>query len=118
MSFEAPLLIVLRTVCPAVHPDASPTNALPPYITYQQVGGRPLRYVDNTAADLEHAAVQINVWAASRKQATEMCRAVESALCAATTFVARPIAEPVSINEFDLGLRGCEQDFDIWAARL
>lgn len=113
---ESDLAALLQTLCPRVFPDIAPTTAQKPYVTYQGIGGRSLRYVDNTAADKRHHMVQVNVWATTRKEANQLSRAIEDALCAASVFTARPMSEAVADVE-DEDLRGNRQDFDIWAPR-
>lgn len=113
---ESDLTALLKTLCPRVFPDVAPTITQKPYVTYQQIGGVPLRYVDNTAADKRHHMMQINVWASTRKEANQLSRAIEDALCAATVFTARPMSEAVADAE-DEDLRGNRQDFHIWATR-
>ena len=121
MTMEADLVATLKTLCPRVFPDFAPSSTSTPYVTFQAIGGRPLRWLDGTAADKRHTLMQINVWAASRLQALSIARQVEAAICnlAATSFVAQPASEPISTSEPDVKppLYGCMQDFDIWSAR-
>lgn len=116
---EADLTALLKTLCPQVYPDEAPAGAPVPRITYQGIGGRPMRYLDNSPASLRHTLVQINVWAGSRSAALLLVHQVEEALCTASAFTATPASEPISTAETDLmpPLYGCLQDFDIWAGR-
>lgn len=117
MSIEAELTTVLKTLCARTFPDFAPISTAKPFVTYQGIGGRSLRWLDNTAADKRHSIVQINVWAASRIDAMTLARAIEDALCASTVFNARPEAEPISTAEEDLKLYGTIQDFSILSTR-
>lgn len=114
---ESDLATVLVAVCPRVYPDVAPPGAAPPYITFQHIGGQPLRYVNNVAANQRHSMVQVNTWAATRAEALSLCRAIEEALCAASVFTARPDSEPLGDVDGDTDRRGCLQDFSIWSAR-
>lgn len=119
MTVEADLVTTLKTVAAAVFADAAPSGTPAPWVTYQHIGGRPLRHVDNTAAALRHSMVQVTVWAGSRGQAMAMVRAIEEALCAAGAFTARPMGEPIgdAAPELKPPLYGAMQDFEIWSAR-
>ena len=119
MSMEADLTALLKGLCPRVFPDFAPAGTLPPYITYQGLGGRPQRYADNTAANKRHTHMQISVWAATRAESLTLVHQVEDALCAAAAFTASQANEPFNSVDADRepALYGCVQDFDIWAAR-
>lgn len=116
---EALLTTVLQAQCPRVYPDFAPAGAELPHVTYQGIGGEALRWLNNTAADKRKTSVQISVWSTTRAGTLALIRAIEDALCAATTFTARPQAEPTSLVDQDLTdpLYGSAQDFTIWAAR-
>lgn len=114
---EAALLALLAAICPRVSPDFAPLSTARPYITWQALGGRSLRWLDGSAADKRHTLLQINTWAASRKDATEMMRLIESAMCASTSFKAWPEGEPISTAEEDLDLYGSAQTFSVYALR-
>ncbi len=117
MSMESDLVTVLQALCPRVYPDVAPQGAAVPYVTYQHIGGTPLRFVDGQPASLRHTMVQVNTWAATRAEALSLTRAIEEALCAATAFTARPDAEPLADVEGETDRRGCLQDFSIWSNR-
>jgi len=119
MTMEADLAATLKTLCPRVFPDFAPSETPRPYVTFQAIGGRPLRWLDGTAADKRHTLMQINVWAGSRLDALALIRQVEAAICSLDTmpFMARPDSEPISEAEEDLQLYGCMQDFSIISTR-
>lgn len=119
MSMESDLTALLKALCPRVFPDFAPAGTVPPYVTYQGLGGTPQRFADNTAADKRHTHMQISVWAATRSEALVLVRQVEDALCAATVFTASQANEPFSSVDADREppMYGCMQDFDIWASR-
>lgn len=120
MSIEATLTTALQALCPRVSPDVAPLGTARPYVTYQGIGGRSLRWLDKSAADKRHTHFQINVWADTRAAALLLIRAIEDALCAATAFSAMPYGEPRSVTEElpdEQLLYGCIQDFDIYSLR-
>lgn len=117
MSMESDLVTLLKTLCPRVFPDVAPYETPTPYVTFQHIGGTPLRYVDNAPADKRHSMLQINTWSATRSEALTLSRAIEEALCASTAFTAQPDSEPIGDVEGDTDRRGCLQDFSVWAPR-
>jgi hypothetical protein len=117
VSVEADIVAVLQTVCPRALPDFAPFSTERPYVVYQAIGGTPLRYLDNTAADKRHTELQVTVWAGTRLAASNLIRAIEEAFCAASSLIGSPIGEAASIAEEDLNLYGSQQDFNIYTAR-
>jgi len=121
MTMEADLTALLKALCPRVFPDFAPAGTPAPYITYQGIGGRPLRWLDGTAADKRQTLMQVNVWTASRLEALALIRQVEAAICDVGTapFMGQPESEPISNAEEDLTppLYGCLQDFRIISTR-
>lgn len=101
-----------------VFPDVAPLNTTRPYVTYQQIGGKPINYVENSAAPtLQHGFFQFNVWAASRAEAASLTKQLADTLRTSSAFTARPDSEPIAQHEPDLDLYGTIQDFSIWSAR-
>lgn len=116
---EAALTALLKTKCVRTFPDVAPVDTVRPYVTYQHIGGDPLRFVDNTASDSRWTMVQINTWADSRAAALLLARQIEDAMCASTDFVAEVQNEPIGSHEADFvpARYGCIQDFKVLAAR-
>lgn len=117
MSMETNLITVLKGVCPRSFPDVAPFDTQRPYVTYQSIGGKTLRFLDGAPADKRHTVVQINVWADTRASALATIRAIEDALCASPAFTARPEAESISDYDEDAARYGSRQDFSIYALR-
>jgi hypothetical protein len=115
MSVEGDILIALTTVAPA-WPIGPETNDLP-RITYQQVGGQSVSFLDRIRPTLKNGRFQISTWAATSVQASQIALAAEDALIAATAFQATPLGAPVADFEQDTGLHGRRQDFSIWSPR-
>lgn len=117
MSMEPALISVLSGICPRVFPDVAPEATARPFVTWQGIGGESIYALNNTPIDKRHTLMQINVWAATRQQATTMARDIEAALAAHAGFVATPEGEPLSTHERDTNLYGAIQRFSIWANR-
>lgn len=117
MSLESDLVTLLKTLCPRVFPDVAPTDTQRPYITWQQIGGEALVYVEGATLNRRNAEVQINAWADTRAQANALSLQVEAALVAAAGLQARPQGALIAAHDEDTDLRGAQQDFSIWAIR-
>ena len=114
---DTELPALLKTLCPRVFTDFAPVTTLRPYVTFQLIGGRPLRYVEGAAADKRNSVVQINVWASSRHEANGLARQIEDALCLTAVFSATPDGEIVGDFDADIPVYGCRQDFQILSSR-
>ena len=117
MSLESDLHTLLKTKCPRVFPDVAPSGTKLPYVTWQGIGGESISYLDNTAGDKRNVLVQINGWSSNRLEALQLIRAIEDVMRASTSFVCRPIGEPLSTYEPDVPVYGCLQRFEIWSSR-
>lgn len=117
MTVEADIRTALVAVCPRVFPDFAPVSTMRPYITYQQVGGQALNYLEATAPNLKHGDFQINVWADTRASAASVALQVEAAMRAATAFSARPASAPVSDFDAEIPVYGSRQDFSVFSPR-
>ena len=117
MSIETQLPTALQAVCPRVFPDVAPVSTPRPYVTYQFIGGRSIRFVDGSTGDKRNSRVQINVWSDTRLEAMAVVRAIEDALCAATVFTARPESEPTGDFDHEIPVYGAIQDFVIHSSR-
>lgn len=117
MSLESDLYTVLNAQCARVFPDVAPFDTECPYITWQQIGGEALAYVEDTVPNERNAYVQINVWDTTRIGATALALQIEAALIQSTAFQARPQSALQAAHDDDTDRRGCLQDFTIWAAR-
>lgn len=115
MSLEANLFTLLQAQCPRVFPDVAPLDTQRPYITYQQIGGDDLSYVDNTLTDTRNPEVQINYWAETRAAAKALALQTRDALMTSTAVQARPTSGLVDDYDEDMQRYGSRQDFSIWA---
>lgn len=115
---EAQLVAALKSVVGAnVYPDTAPVATQPPYVLWQGIGGASQRYLDGSASDKRQLRVQLSIWHSTRLAALQAARDIEDALCASTTFIARPEGEPINEAEPDLQRYGCVQTYLIWGQR-
>lgn len=115
MSLEADLFDALKTlVTNRVYPDIAPSGALRPYITYQQVGGTVVSFLESAHPGKRNARIQINAWATSRAASLALIRSAEVALINSTVLRGAALSASVSIYEPDTLLYGARQDFSFW----
>lgn len=113
MSIEAAVFNALKgLVANRVYPDFAPDGATLPFITYQQVGGQAISFMDQANPDKRNARVQVNVWAASRSAASALSKQVEDAL----RFLPASTVTGAAVSEYESALKlyGTRQDFSFW----
>ena len=96
-----------------IYPDVAPLNAVLPFITYQQVGGQSVNFMEAASSDKKNARMQVNVWALTRSQAMTLIRQVEDEM------VKNPVlayVEGAAIATYDEQTKqyGAIQDFSVW----
>lgn len=117
MTLEEHLTALLQGICPRAYCDFAPVGTERPYVTYQQIGGEVVDFLDNTLPSKENAQIQVNVWSDTRAEAKALIKQVEAAMIAATMFQASPQAAAVSDFDPDIPVYGSRQDFSVWADR-
>jgi hypothetical protein len=117
MTLEEKLTALLRTICPRSYCDFAPTDTLRPYVTYQQIGGEALTFMDNAVPSKENAEIQVNVWSDSRLEAKSLIKQIEAALIQTIDMQARPVSASRADFDADMKWYGASQDFTIWADR-
>lgn len=117
MTVESLLFSALGSlVANRVFPDVAPLNTAKPYLTYQQVGGTAVSFLESGIVGKRNGRFQINAWATTRLDAAALSRAVEDALVTSTPLRAYVLGAPVAIYEPETLLYGTRQDFSIWFA--
>jgi hypothetical protein len=115
MTVEADIFNRLKAlVSNRVYPDVAPEGALKPYITYQQVGGEGVNFMENAVPSKKNGRFQFNVWATTRAEAASLSRQVEDSLVTSPVLLATVMGAPVATYEEDTKLYGTRQDFGIW----
>lgn len=118
MTVEADLYSALTgLVSGRVYPDVAPTGAARPYITYQQIGGEAVAFLESVMPSKKNGRFQINVWADTRLAVASLSVQVETALVQSTTLRAQAIGAPAWTYEVDTKLYGTNQDFSIFSDR-
>ena len=114
MTIEASIYTALNAlVSTRVYPDVAPHGAVVPFITYQQVGGESVNFIDQTTPSKSNSKFQINVWATTRSAAAALALQAEQALRGAA-LQTTVLSQPVSTYETDTLLFGTRQDFSFW----
>ncbi len=118
MTVEADIFNALAAlVSNRVFPDIAPLDTPLPYITFQQIGGEALGYVENTVPDAKNGRFQVDVWAQTRSQCAALALQIEAALVQSAAFQARAVGAPANQYEPDTKLYGSLQDFSVWSTR-
>lgn len=98
-----------------VYPDVAPAGVTKPYITYQQVGGAPVNYLERaTTPDKSNGRFQVNVWATTRVAASALAKSAADALRMTAALQTTVLGQPVATFDAESGLRGTRQDFSFW----
>ena len=117
MTLEEKLFSLLAAICPRTFPDFAPTDTARPYVTWQQIGGDVVDFVDNAVPSKENALIQINVWSDRRGEAKDVIKQIEATLLGAAVFQARPTGAAASDADPDMARYCSRQDWSIWADR-
>lgn len=119
MSLETAVVAVLQAQCPRVYPNTAPLDTPRPFVTWDHIGGDPLRYLEGTAAAQRMVLLQVNVWAATKAQAVSLGLAIEEALCTAPALSVSPNSALQGRFEdaVEPPLYGSVQDFTVLGTR-
>jgi hypothetical protein len=119
VSLETDVVAVLQAQCPRVFPASAPVNTQRPFVTWEHIGGDPLRYMEGSAAPQRLALLQVNTWANTKAEAMTLALAIEDALCVASAITARPngAARGDHSDEVEPALYGALQEFEVLGTR-
>ena len=118
MSTESDIYNALKgLVANRCYPDFAPLSTARPYITYVQIGGEALSYLDNAIPSGKYGRFQINVWGDTRASVSALILQVEAAMILASAFQARPVSAPSSEYDHDMLVYGSMQDFNVFSTR-
>lgn len=116
MTIEAQVYAVLKVLAGGrVFPDVAPEDTLTPYITYQAVGGEPVNFLSGEAPGKANARMQVNVWASTRIEASELGAQVEDVMRAAVNLQPEVLTGRVATYDETTTYRGTMQDFSLWS---
>jgi hypothetical protein len=115
MTIEAELCsVLLGIVGGRIFPDVAPEGTPVPYVTYQAVGGEPINFLSGEAPGKTNARMQVNVWAKTRIEASELGAQVEDAIRAATDLQPEALTGRIATYDKTTQYRGTMQDFSLW----
>jgi hypothetical protein len=119
MSVEQDLKELLNPLAASrVFPDLAPAAAALPRITYQQIGGESISFLERTTLpSKKNGRFQINAWAETRIEAAALALQIENTMLLTGVFQTEAQGSPVAVYEPDTKLYGTRQDFSIWSAR-
>lgn len=119
MSFEAAIGERLRGLCGGrCWPDFRPvgvSQALP-FVTWQQIGGQVVSFLEGGHPGLRNARIQINTWDSTRLGANQLMRAIEVEILGTPSLQATAIGALTAIYDQSVKLCGARQDFSVWLA--
>ena len=95
-------------------PDFAPEGTARPYVTFQNVGGQPISFIDSAIPNREFARVQVNVWADTRIEASDLGRAIEHALRGMTELQTDVLTGRAATFDETTQYRGTMQDFSFF----
>jgi hypothetical protein len=118
MSVESDLYTVLKgLVSNRCFPDFAPLGTVRPFITFEQVGGEALSFIDGTLPDKKHGRFEIGVYADSRASCAAVALQVESVMAAATVFQSTAIHAPISDYADEVKIYSSTQNFSVFSTR-
>jgi hypothetical protein len=115
MTIETALVSALAaTFSNRVYPDTNddPAGLVLPYVTFQQVGGAPLNYLDGVPT-ARNARMQFNVWAKTRQEANTLMRSID-VIVRSAPFHGTSLGDLIATYEPITKTRGAMQDFSLW----
>jgi hypothetical protein len=98
-----------------VYPDVGPDAPTVPYITYQQVGGDAVNFLDGEQPSKGNARIQVSVWAATRTEADLLIQRAETAMRGAQALNTTVSGAPMNTADPVTKYRGAIQFFSCWA---
>jgi hypothetical protein len=114
MSLESDIYTALSSITTSkVYPDIAPDEAVPPYLTYQQVGGDPVNFLSGIPSK-RNARIQVNSWSTTRLEAMLLIRLVEDTMRSNATLNATTLGGATATFEPETKLYGALQDFSVW----
>lgn len=114
MTAESLIYNALKDIVPDAHVypvDLPATVTAATYVTYVQVGGDAVNFLDGGKPSKKNGRFQLNVWAPSDHEAAALVRRVEDAM---RTIPAQVLGASVSTTDPALDTYGRRQDFSLW----
>lgn len=100
-----------------IHPAPQTVSELP-RITYQQIGGVPINFLEGSPVPKDRCRVQVNCWYGNREQDKEAAlalgRAAANALRAHTELQTTVLSGMIFVFDQETALSGTMQDFQVF----
>lgn len=97
-----------------VYPMIAAPNCARPFITYQQVGGRSVSFLESGVVGKRNGRFQFNVWSDDFQEAMTLMRSLADLIVDHPTLRAYALGEAIARYEDEVLLFGAESDFSIW----
>jgi len=97
-----------------VFPDVAPLDTATPYITYHAVGGSPINFATGERPAKQKHRMQVNCWADSRIEASELGMLIEDAMRSAAHLQVEVITGRAASYDEETNCRGTVQEFNIF----
>lgn len=114
MATEADFVSAIGTLCGGrVFADYAEGGPTTPFVTYQQVGGHAINFLEGGSTNRRHARMQINVWADTRLAANALAKQIEDTLKSSPFFANAVGALMARADPLTSKYRGAQQDFTV-----
>lgn len=117
MTVESSLFALLEPLVGGrCYPDSTPDNPEFPLIVYQGAGGQALEWLDRTLPETENYRIQIECWAKSRIEASNLALQVRQKIIEQGVAFdsAQTLGQAVTDYQGALKLYGSRQDYSVW----
>lgn len=115
MTLEEKMYAVVSPVVHQCFPVKGPFAIHAPVAIWERLGGTPIYFMDNTAADKSHAIVRVTFFETTAIKAAITMKEIEKAMVGTDVFLSSPRTEPVTIaDENPDGFYILAQDFNVW----
>ena len=118
MTVEADIYNALKgLVSNRCFPDFAPLGTVRPFITFEQVGGSALSFLEGGLPSKKNGRFEIGVYADTRASCASIALAVEAAMAASTSFQSTASNAPISDYTSELKIYSSTQNFSVYSDR-
>lgn len=114
---EQRIQAVIKPLCDRVFFDIAPDNVVSPYVVIHGLGGKAWQYVSGQMAPNRRILVQVNTWAKTRKESSELSMIILNEMVADQIVNVEVDGEIVTTYDPDESLYGAFQDYRVEGAR-
>ena len=118
MTVEADIKTALNAlVSGRVFPDVAPDVTPLPLITYQQIGGDAVSFMERAMPSMQNGFFKISIWGMTRAAVAALQIQVEAAMITSTAFQASAHGAPIADFDGETGQYGAHFSFSVWSTR-